>query len=299
MISVVAICRNEIKNVQGFLASWRELADEIVILDTGSTDGTLEMLQEAEKSIDMLHVFRSGWHQDFSAARNAAANRASGNWILWADMDDRVHRPSIPDIRALANGNPRVVVFQVASDVGGGSWSRFLQARMYPARTGVQFEGRIHESIEKSAQHFGFEFDVHPEVIIAHLGYADMDMKRQKAARNLGLLMEDESYMQDPTKLTQIGDSLYVIGKYFVGLGYYEEAVRKGGESYRLALAEKLCHGYYATGCLEKLKETLNTMDPHSVEYWFWMAHLYLARSLHGSALRCFKLASTIASERG
>jgi glycosyltransferase involved in cell wall biosynthesis len=291
LISVVAICRNEEKNVRGFLASWSELADEIIILDTGSTDSTRELLNDAAYGNDKLRVLTSNWPGDFSAVRNAAASKACGNWILWADMDDRVHQPSIPVIRALANGKPRVLVFQVASDVGGGNWHRFLQPRMYPARTGVQFEGRIHETIEKSARHFEFEFDVQDEVIIAHLGYADSDLKKQKAVRNMEALMEDDSYFSDPIKLMQIGDALYVLGKYFVGLGYYEEAVRQGGGVYKAVLAEKLCHGYHAVGALEKMHATLLEMDQNSVEYWFWMGQLYLARGARGSALRCFRSA--------
>lgn len=296
MISVVAICRNEEKNVQGFLASWSEVADEIVILDTGSDDNTVKLLAEHELSNPKLRVHHYAWRNDFSAARNHAASLASGNWILWADMDDRMHRPSIHDVRQFANGEPRILVFQVASDVGNGCWHRFLQARMYPARTSVQFEGAVHESIEKSAARCGLQFDVQDCVVIAHLGYNDPEVKRRKAVRNLDILMNDDRCHEDANKLMQIGDSLYVLGKYFVGLGYYEEAIRVGGEQYRTMLAEKLCNGYLAVGCFEKLYDTLRNMNPYSVEYYFWYAQGLLYEGNKETALRFFKMVES--SER-
>lgn len=277
MLSVVSIFKNERANIAGFISSWSDVADEIIVLDTGSTDGTFEELCKISQDHTKLRVFRSEWKQDFSAARNEAASHALGIWILWADADDRVHIPSVPRIRELVRTRDAAYAFQVASDVGNGNWHRFMQVRMYPNLPSVKFSGKIHETLEPALRANGIEILRDENTIIAHLGYADENLRKSKAIRNLDLLLHDGE-PTTPDQMAQVGDALYVLGKFRVGIGYYEEAVRlsKDPKVAKIALAEKLIVGYLHWHSMEKALEVIQTcLERYSVAYEFWMGEYY------------------------
>ena len=87
-ISACLIIKNEIDNIKGLVSDLRKFCDEIAITDTGSSDGTLEWLNE--NSDDVLKVYHFDWIDDFAAARNASFSHATKDWIFWCDADDRL-----------------------------------------------------------------------------------------------------------------------------------------------------------------------------------------------------------------
>lgn len=294
MLSVVSIFKNELANVAGFVSSWSDVADEIIILDTGSTDGTYEALCSIQnEGHSKLRVFRAEWKQDFAAARNEAASHALGIWILWADADDRVHIESIPRIRELVRTRDAAYAFQIASDVGNGNWHRFMQVRMYPNLPSIKFSGKIHETLEPTLRANEIEILRDENVIIAHLGYADENVRKQKALRNLDMLLHDGE-PNTPDAFAQVGDALYVLGKFRVGLGYYEEAVRraKDPKQARIALAEKLIIGYLHWNALEKALDTIySCLEQYTVPFEYWLGEYYRVRGgFEGTALMHYRL---------
>ena len=81
------IVRNEAERLPGCLESVADLVDEIVIVDTGSTDATKAV---AARFGAKVKIFDFAWCDDFAAARNESLRRAGGDWVLWLDADDRV-----------------------------------------------------------------------------------------------------------------------------------------------------------------------------------------------------------------
>lgn len=275
MLSIVAICKNEAKNIRAFVNSWNAVADEIIVVDTGSTDDSYERLKQEECILgSKVNVRRFSWDGSFSSARNYASSIASGQWIMWADLDDRIDSNSIELIRSITAWprQDRVYAFQVASDMGEGKWSRFMQVRLFPNMPSMLFEKTVHENLESSIQKMSMQLFSEPEVIIAHLGYADPVERKRKAVRNLEMLLEADP--QDAAEFAQVGDSLFALEKYHIGLGYYEEAVRRGGELAKKNLADKLCMGYLSLGLFKKAEDTLLSMSPFSMRYLFWKAEL-------------------------
>ena len=84
-ISLCMIVKNEENNLRDCLNSIKEYVDEIVVVDTGSTDRTLKIAEEMGAKTSTYI-----WNDDFSAARNASIELATCSWILWLDADDRI-----------------------------------------------------------------------------------------------------------------------------------------------------------------------------------------------------------------
>lgn len=96
-ISSCLIVKNEINNIPGLIDDLKQFSDEIIIVDTGSNDGTAEWLQANQDNILKYDYFE--WIQDFAAARNYSFSKATGDWIFWCDADDRLSEKLINDIK--------------------------------------------------------------------------------------------------------------------------------------------------------------------------------------------------------
>ena len=82
-ISACVIVKNEEKNLPRWLESMRRIADEIVVVDTGSTDRTVDLAKAAG-----ARVFSFAWIDDFAAAKNFALEKATGDWVVFPDADE-------------------------------------------------------------------------------------------------------------------------------------------------------------------------------------------------------------------
>lgn len=90
-LALCVICKNEVSNFPQLLSSIKGCFDEIHVTDTGSTDGTLELLQEYEKANPAetpLFVHHFTWVNDFAAARNYSFSHAKTDYTMWLDLDD-------------------------------------------------------------------------------------------------------------------------------------------------------------------------------------------------------------------
>ena len=100
-LSLVVIARDEQEFIAACLQSALNVVDEIIVVDTGSTDETAEIARECGAK-----VIQYAWNDDFAAARNAGADAATGDWLLILDADERLAPNSAETIRkALRNGS--------------------------------------------------------------------------------------------------------------------------------------------------------------------------------------------------
>lgn len=189
-ISLCMIVKNEAHFLADCLKSVRELVDEIIIVDTGSADKTVDIaLDHAAK------VFHYEWKKDFAAARNFALSKTTCPWILYLDADERLHKPYHNTVlKAVRSGDADVYQLKVRSNesgVLGKDYHDMPYPRLFRKLDGVQFEGKVHEQIAPSLMRAGARFR-NLDVIIQHLGYAqDADIIRKKIERNLDLLREE------------------------------------------------------------------------------------------------------------
>ena len=160
-LSLCMIVKNEEKAIGNCLSSVREIADEIIIVDTGSTDRTKEIASEFGAKI-----FDFKWGDDFSKARNESLKHATKEWILVLDADEEISKEDLPKLRNLLMANNKLgVIFEIwnysdSSNVPGwmslnNSNRKRFAAGYYPSKKlvlfknmgGIKFEGKIHESV--------------------------------------------------------------------------------------------------------------------------------------------------------
>ena len=185
-LSVCIIAKNEEHNISRCLSSVVNLAHEIIVVDTGSTDNTIEI---ASKYTDK--IFKHKWANDFASARNKSLAEARGDWILFLDCDEElVPGASETLIEEMAASNIlgyRLPLENVGSPLHGVNYV----PRLIRNAPGLHFIGKIHETIFASilvlAEQWNMEQAMGKTKILHH-GYMPDEMQRKgKLKRNLAL----------------------------------------------------------------------------------------------------------------
>jgi glycosyltransferase involved in cell wall biosynthesis/predicted HAD superfamily hydrolase/Tfp pilus assembly protein PilF len=185
-LSVCMIVKNEEKFLGQCLKSVRGLAAEIVVVDTGSTDRTVEIAREFGAKICSFP-----WCDDFAAARNAALELATGDWILMLDADEEL--PAAQHARLLADMKKTdTLAFRLPLVNAGQNDGRSFVPRFFRNVPGVYYFGRVHEQVFPSllphCKNWGLKTALGTAEILHH-GYSqEMVRDRNKIERNLKLL---------------------------------------------------------------------------------------------------------------
>jgi tetratricopeptide (TPR) repeat protein len=214
-VSLCMIVKDEEANLPACLADVAGLVDEVVVADTGSSDATPAL---AERAGALL--VRHTWSDDFGAARNAALERASGEWILWMDADDRLDAGSQQRLAALLRGlEDQLLGFEMTCEsLSRAGTHRQRQVRLFRRGPGVRWRGRIHEQVGPSILAAGGRL-LPSDVVIRHTGYGDPERHREKLRRNLRLLeLSVQEEPEDPWLLFHIGWTRVALGQVTEGL---------------------------------------------------------------------------------
>ncbi len=142
-LSVCLLTRNEEKNLARALRSVAALADEVIVADTGSTDGTVRIAAELGAAVHTI-----AWQDDFAAGRNFAIQQATGDWILWLNPDEEV-LPTRPELIRERLAQPEVfayavVVQECARADQPEAYTEVTQLRLFRRHPQVRFLGRAH-----------------------------------------------------------------------------------------------------------------------------------------------------------
>ncbi len=140
------IVRDEEELLPGCLESVRGVVQEIVAVDTGSTDATPDIVR-AHHGLLLRHA----WREDFSAARNVSLDAATGDWVLWMDADERLRPEEHGRLRRLIQGNTSADAFLVPIRSETPTGAQVTQGhRLFRNRKGIRFSGRVHEQVSPS-----------------------------------------------------------------------------------------------------------------------------------------------------
>lgn len=188
-LSVCMIVKNEAAEIGAALASVQSVADEIVVVDTGSTDDTVNIVRAAGARLGHFE-----WCDDFSAARNAALEMASGDWVFWLDGDEQL----LPEYAAVLKKwiqKPDLLAATVqrrdlVSADDRQTYSLMAQWRLFRNRPDLRFIGLCHprfsSDIRVLAKAEGLYLEDAP-IEIEHTGYV-AERKEGKLKRGRRLL---------------------------------------------------------------------------------------------------------------
>jgi tetratricopeptide (TPR) repeat protein len=186
-LALCMIVKNEEANLARCLESVKGVVDEIIVVDTGSTDRTVEIARQYG-----ARVFMREWDDDFAAARNVSLSHACSDWILVLDADEALAPEDRTRLMKLLRADgPTAYLLNIHSPVDDRRTSHAVInafPRLFRRHPDIRFEGRIHEQLSPSIARLGGT--VSPsEIRVDHRGYhgrwADLPAKRQ---RNIGLL---------------------------------------------------------------------------------------------------------------
>lgn len=191
-ISGCIIARNEEANIAKCINNLKHVTDEIIVVDTGSEDDTIRSAKELGAS-----VYEQKWENDFSKARNAALERATGDWIIFLDADEFFNEESLLRVRPTiqkAHSNQNIegmlcnlinVDLETKKDIDAGHVIRiFRNKRLF------RFINKIHEEICNDSRSLRY-IDKSDTLTVIHTGYSS-SLRISKARRNLEMLLDNK-----------------------------------------------------------------------------------------------------------
>jgi tetratricopeptide (TPR) repeat protein len=212
-ISACLIVKNEEGCLERCLASLNALVSEIVVVDTGSTDRTVQIAQDFGAVLGHF-----AWNDDFSAARNAALDLATGDWILWIDADEEIEQHSIDAFkRAVVRphfGGFDIEIINYTEDRVGGNEFQHCPTRLFRRLPEIRFSGRIHEQVTPSLIKLSMPWARLVGAKIFHYGYLPGELKRKnKIERTIGLLEKEiRENPSDPFQWFNLANAHVVAG---------------------------------------------------------------------------------------
>lgn len=209
-LSLVMIVKNEEKTLERCLKSCADLVNEIVLVDTGSTDKTLEIAKKFN-----AQIFHYNWDNNFSNARNFAIKNSTGDFNLILDADEYITNINKNELKIFMNTQNTIAKIKridfFNSDIGVKK-SVCLISRLAPK--GVFFEGSIHEQLDPKLPRTFVNIEVE------HDGYLFQD----KFDRNIDLILKElENNKNDPYMLYQAGKTYFVNKSYTKAQRYLEK----------------------------------------------------------------------------
>lgn len=240
-LSVAILVRDEAEALRATLESVRDIADQIVVLDTGSIDASRGTAKELG-----AEVFDFAWCDDFSAARNECAQHATGKWLLWLDAGETIEESEATALRQFvdkeadpAQAYAMLVCVPAAGPSSAGE--QVARLRLLPHGAGLRYAGRIRETVEASLNATGIRVSGIPYRI--HRGESEHHptRKAEKAQRNIRLA-ELQIKESGPTAalLNCLGDAFQTLNDNERAAQFFAHAVNTAE-----AMSPDMLEGYY------------------------------------------------------
>ena len=267
-ISLVMIVKNEARCIKRCLDSVKEVVDEIVVVDTGSTDNTKEIALSCGAK-----VFDFKWKNDFAKARNYALEQSTGEWNLVLDADEYITKIEKEHLEQFINNSKQLGSIKIINELhkdGINNYSKVYVPRLLPA--GIRYVRSIHEQPDTNLPSNLTGIEVY------HDGYVD---QVAKVKRNLKYLQEQvKTKTKDAYLFYQLAYTLYLDGQYveadkcfkkFYTLANIKSRYRNAGIINWIENSTQL--GNFDE--LQKIIEKEEVNLQHSSEFYFVCADFY------------------------
>lgn len=250
-ISLCMIVKNEEKVLARCLESVKDLVDEIIIVDTGSSDQTKET---AGRYTDRIYEFP--WENDFAAARNYAFEKGEKEYLMWLDADDVLSSESQKKFREMKkNLSSEVDVimmpYDTAFDASGRTIFRYDRERIVKNHKGFRFMGRVHEVIPPKGKIYFSDIPVeHRKIAEGGAGDRNLNIYRE---------MEEKGEFFESRALYYYGRELMIHGQYEKGADILSRFLSRpdGWIENRIDATRQLAVCFYGMGEEDKALEAL------------------------------------------
>lgn len=251
-ISACMIVKNEEANIKRCLDSIHPHVDEIVIVDTGSTDKTIDICKQYEK----VKVYNFTWTDDFSEARQFANDHATMGWILSIDADEvmtglDVWKQKLQPFYAYRictrNYTHRIEFANLVYNKGeyeqeeGVGWFPSVKIRLWPRDERVRWEYPVHEVVENSVYHLGMGLLEPSDLIVHHYGRMDDKYEKDRAEKYYDYLHKQwKSGKNDLRSLEQLATQAQAMERWEDAVYFWNEVIKLEPDNNDAPL--NLCH---------------------------------------------------------
>ena len=213
LLGASIIVKNEQDHLRRCLSSIHHLCDEIVVVDTGSTDNTIAVAHEFG-----ARVLERPWNDDFAAARNFSLDAITATWVMYIDADEEIVDTNHEMIRSVLRNGEEIAAVGVKLIAHYG-WTPYIDYRVWRNKPEIKFRGEIHETTLPDIRNLAVRDQqklVIVDLTIQHHGYeGDMTAKHH---RNLPLLL---AQLNETPRRINIWNHL---GRVYAALGQFELA---------------------------------------------------------------------------
>ena len=300
-ISVCIIAKNEERHIEECCKRLTPYGFEIVLVDTGSTDHTVEL---AKQYTDCIYHF--DWCNDFSAAKNYAMKKASYDWILSIDCDEYIESINLSALAAHMKSQSeaagRILIRNRFTEGGQTSYeqvrvSRFVNRHYY------HFEGAVHEQLVPTSKTTApaVKYVYNAPITVLHVGYDGSEEEmREKSKRNIALLEQElETQGADPYTYYQLGQSYRKLRDYEKAYYYFDLGLAMDVDP-ALDYVQTMVESYgYTLLDLNRYHDALNLLSVYDefakrADFVFLMGLIYMNNGLFDESVQEFTKATTI-----
>ncbi len=242
-LSLCMIVKNEEKHLARCLNSVQSIVDEIIVVDTGSSDRTKDIARVFGAKV---HDFE--WTNDFAEARNFSLSLASGRWILVLDADEVVSRLDLDRLRSIVRNGKQIGAYYFTTrnylnsvnyegwqanrgcypdEEKGLGWIPSTKVRLFSNDRRIRFHHKVHELVEPSLKKLGIRIK-QCDIPVHHYGKLDTHKATRKDEEyfNLGLKKLNES-STDMNALVELAKAAGGIERYDQAINLWQEVLRR------------------------------------------------------------------------
>ncbi len=298
-LSLCMIVKNEEQFLKQCLQSAAGIVDEMCIVDTGSTDRTIEIAASFGAKIERIE-----WRNDFAWARNVSLAMATKRWIIVLDADEVLLPESFASLRELKSMDAYHTAvwlrcFNRADDYKGTGAMSHALIRIFPNRPEIRYRGMIHEFPTLDNRDTGLDAVVSP-VAIDHFGYMkEIVHGRNKGQRNLDIVRAAaEQEPEDPFHWFNLGSTAFLVGDPETARVALEKMIVIAGDRQRgflpnglALLSEIYCDKMHDPVRAEQVAEHALRLSPHYANAHFQLGKALIGQRRFIEARRAFEAA--------
>lgn len=289
-ISACVITKDEEKNIIKCIESLKSFADEVIVVDTGSTDNTVKILKGLN-----IQLYYCNWDNNFSNAKNYALSKVTGDWIVFIDADEYISLNKKDLIDTLMNAEKQEMKASLCKWINLDEEKVIGESniiRIFKNEEGIKYEGKIHESIT-----YDGKIDKISENIlkIYHTGYSK-NIIVHKFKRNYEILIQElRENSNNPKIFYYLSDCCLGLKKYELSIFYAKKFIESGYNAlernitpYKNIITSMIQLHLYYKNIIEFINDTL-VKFPYHPELYRYLGNVYFDNKDFINALKCYE----------